>query len=207
MMKKLMFGIGAAALVAMSAPAFAAPINAPGTFVPSAPIVTFDSFDNGTSGPLTVGPLTIDSAPTQAVGTRGYTQFPDIYEGKSFGFTDATFTLSFSEDVMAVGFGLFDPNYLGTKIEAFDRFDNLLEAIAPPPLGPTGGVFSTYVGFSRAVADIATIIVTPQAGDLLAIDNIAWKTGDVSEVPLPATLWLMVAGLGGLGMVRRYKKT
>lgn len=203
MFKKLAIALTSGLFCAASA-ALATPINTPGTFTPSAPIVDFESFAVGTAGPITVGDMTV-SAPGQTVRAQGYTQYPDIFEGQYFGFAPVVFTLDFAVDMMAVGFGLFDPNFANTKIEAYDRGGSLVETLFPPT-GPTGGVFSTYVGFSRTEGDIAKIVVTPQSGDLLAVDNIAWKTA-MAAVPVPASIWLMVAGLGGLGALRRSRRS
>lgn len=195
-----------AASIALAAPAaMAATINMPGTFTPSAPVEDFEGYAIGATGPITSGIMTVSTSGSWSVRGQAYTQYADIFEGQYFGQGADSFTISFSTDIMAVGFGLFDPNFANTKVEAYDRAGNLLESLAPP-LGPPGGSFSTYVGFSRVEGDIASILVTPQAGDLLAVDNISWKVAELSQVPLPASLWMLGAALGGLRLSRSRKK-
>ncbi|ARE39929.1 hypothetical protein RGUI_1788 [Rhodovulum sp. P5] len=183
------------------AQAGATPVTALGDFTPTAPVVTFEDVADGTTGPLTFGPLTVSSSPNQTVGTRGYTQYAGIYEGKSYGFGVVTFYLDFAVDMAAVGLGLFDPNYANTRVMAYDRSGTLIETVYPDK-GPTGGVFSTYTGVMRAEGDIARLVVTPQAGDLLAIDNIGWATA-APAVPLPSAALLLLGGFGALGALRR----
>ncbi len=200
----------ALAIALIGGAAQAATINTPGTFAPTQAIVDFEDTAAATFGPLTFGDLTISAAASgQRVNRQGFTQFPDIFEGQYFGFAATTFTLAFAVDVSDVGFGLFDPNVQGTRIDAFDRAGNLLETLMPP-LGPTGGVFSTYVGFSRATGDIARVQAVAAGNDILGVDTIAWRTAAAappSPIPVPASLPLLLAGIGGLGWVARRRRS
>jgi len=200
---KTILAAGATAL-ALATPALAAPITAPGTFVADE-TVTFDGFAVGTSGPISVGDMTV-SADNWIVRAQGFTQHVDIFEGQYFGQGVNVITLSFLRNVTHVGFGLFDPNIPTTSLSAFDRAGNLLETMFPVT-GPPGGGTSSYVGFERALGDIASVVVTPQGGDLLGIDTISWQLAvPVSQVPLPAAGFVLVGALGGLFGLRRRKQ-
>lgn len=150
-------------------------------FTPSAPIVDFETISVGTTGPITVGPMTVSGA-NMFVRAQNFTQVPEVFEGRYFGQFVSTITLDFAVDMFEVGFGLFDPNIDGTVVQAFDRAGNLLETIAPP-LGPTGGVFSIYVEFNRSQGDIARVLAIPAATDVLGIDNIAWNSTAPTKLP------------------------
>src|SRR6056297_1949204 len=140
---------------AIATSAAAAPVTIPSDFTPDA-VETFEGIALNTSGPIITGPMTVD-APGWLVRAQGFTQYPGIFEGQYFGQSAVTVTITFATDMQAVGFGLFDPNFSGTKVEAFDRSGTLLESVFPPT-GPTGGGFSTFTGVQRATAEIASIV-------------------------------------------------
>lgn len=201
-MKIKTFLTTAATLLTFAVPALAVPISDPGTFTPSAPTVTFDEFDVGTPGPLTVGDMTV-SANGWIVRRQAFTQRPGIFEGQYFGQGAQVVTMTFLKNLTHIGFGLFDPNFGNTQLSAFDRDGNLLETLFPET-GPPGGSFSDYVGFARTQGDIASVVITPQAGDLIGVDNISWRTADMAAVPLPAAAVLLLGALAGLfGLKRR----
>lgn len=194
----------------VATPLAAATISSPGTFTPTQAIVDFEAFAPGTLGPITVGDMTVSGAIAQRVNGQGFTQFPGIFEGNYFGFAGTDYTIAFAVDVTHVGFGLFDPNSPDIDIQALDRGGNVLESFSPPT-GPTGGSFSTYVGFARTIGDIASVrVLQPRGFDLLAVDSIAWRvasaTPPVSEVPLPAAGWLLLGGLAALAGARCRRK-
>lgn len=191
--------LSAMIIAVVAGAAVAAPLTSL-AFTPSAPVVDFESFAVGTSGPIKVGPMTV-SSPSWTVRSQGFTQFPGIFEGQYFGFGPNSFTIEFVGDMRAVGFGLFDPNFSGTRLEVFDRGGTLLETVFPLT-GPIGGGFSTFTGVQRVTAEIARIVVTPQSGDFLAVDTIAWDAG-VPAVPVPPAAGLLIGGLGMLAAVRR----
>lgn len=191
---------------AHTVPVSATPVTALGDFTPSAPVVTFETFAVNTPGPITVGPMTV-SAPGQRVRPQGFTQYAGIFEGRYFGFSFVTFTIDFSDDMMAVGFGLFDANLGGTQVEAFDRNGQSLEVV-DPSMGLQNGIVSTYTGVMRTQGDIARIVVSPQSLDLLAVDNIGWKVaGDgVSTIPLPGAAPALVGSLALLLLLRARRR-
>ena len=83
-----------------------------------------------------------------------------------------TFT---GEPVKEFLLGWGDPNFPGNFLRAYDASDNLLEEI-DIPTGPINGVFATWVGFKRAVPDIARVLVQSANGDDYVIDNIHYNT-------------------------------
>ena len=191
----------------LATPVAAATISSPGTFTPTQAIVDFEAFAPNTLGPITVGDMTVSGSSQQRVYGQGYDQHPGIFEGNYFGFASVTYTIAFAVDVTHVGFGLFDPNLPGIEIQALDRVGNVLESFEPTT-GPTGGSFSTYVGFARAAGDIASVrVVPPAANDLMAVDSIGWRAAPTSPVPVPASGLLLVAGLSGLVALRKRRRS
>ena len=83
-------------------------------------------------------------------------------------------------------------------------------------IGLVGGVaVTTYTGlssgkteyervfpFPNTLIDELQIVVTRQ-GALLELDNFVFSEILSSEVPLPAAVWMFLAGLGGLGFARK----
>jgi hypothetical protein len=181
----------------------AAPILDPAGLTAGATIVTFEEFAVGTSGPLSAGIATISSSRNWGVGAEQFTQYPGIFEGQWYGAGDflpaSSFTIEFSIGVQEFGMGILDPGIAGTQLEAFDGAGESLETLAPI-LGPSGGVFSSFAGFSRVLADIRKVVLTPADGDFVGIDTVSFNVG-VAVMPLPAALPLFAGGLALLGLL------
>ena len=62
--------------------------------------------------------------------------------------------------------------------------------------------YETASGFPNTLIDELQIIVTHPAA-LLELDNFVFSEVQLSEVPLPAAVWMFLAGLGGLGFARK----
>ncbi|NLE06141.1 MAG: PEP-CTERM sorting domain-containing protein [Crenarchaeota archaeon] len=195
----------------------AALISAPNQLSPESIVITFDELPVGTNEPVTINGVTFtdnNASTTSGIQPQGWTQHPGIFEGQYFGLGkgDRGFIIDFNGvTVSEFGMGIFDPNYTGNTLTAYDINNNVLETITSNvdpefPVGPPGGSFSTFVGFTRATNDIARLELRHVTGDWLGIDNVTFNR-QTSSVPEPSTMWLLSIGMVGvIGNSFRRKK-
>jgi hypothetical protein len=216
--KKMLIGIGTASLFVLfgfNSVTKAAPISSPSQLGAGSTVITFSEVAAGTSEPVTINGVTFtDNNPstTSGVQPQGWTQYPGIFDGQFFGlgYGDRGFIINFNgATVSGFGMGIFDPNYTGNVLTAYDIHNNILETLTSSvdpefPVGNPGGYFSTFVGFKRNTSDIAWLELTNVPGDWLGIDNVTFN-GRTNSAPEPTTMLLFAAGLSGLAVVRRKK--
>lgn len=220
--RRLVAGIVTAGTLGWSSAILAAPITSPLDLV-GGTLINFEAYAAGTAGPITESGATVTGTPAGIAAifdASGYTQFPGIVQGKIFGFTPGvTFNIVFDVPVARVGLGVFDPNYpagsvtLVNTLNAYDAGGNLIESTASGsasfPVGPIGGVFSTYIGFAYATDTIKRIeLVGAGSGEVLGIDNVSFaRVPGVpeTEVPEPGTIGLLLAGVAGLAGFARHR--
>ncbi|MEM1275813.1 MAG: tandem-95 repeat protein, partial [Pseudomonadota bacterium] len=150
--------------------------------VPRAGLITFDEFEAGTGDPISDGFVTISTqADNFTVRNQQFTQFPDVFEGRWLGFGPTLLTLDFADPVSLVSFGLFDPNFLGTTVQAFDGSGNLLQTLTVGqeiPAGSPGGTFSTTVVLAESSDLIASVVIdSTGSADPIGIDTVFYQTG------------------------------
>ena len=200
---------------AYGAPAGAVPITSPGELVGPLTVIDFNSLSPGpVSSPITLSGVTF-SGSLGAINTDSFgasASFPTFVSSIALGIPDAVsalpnYTIAFASPVAQAGFGLFDPNFVGNTINAFDSGGTLLETTSPDALFPPGGSGADYLGFVRSSADIARIEIVAGTGgtsgtvvDALWIDNLSFST---TPVPEPGTTLLVGGGLLGLYGWRR----
>jgi hypothetical protein len=191
----------------------AAPITEPTQLASPQYLIDFNSLTNLVTSPVSLaGGVTITGTSISIVDTDDFaasSSYPSYVSGYALGIPQdpgpgiGIYTIAFASPVWQVGFGLFDPNFAGTLIRAFNAQGALLETTSPDALFPTGGSGADYVGFVRGSADIARIEITPGihtsgSMDALWIDNLAFST-----VPAPGLPALLALGLAGLVLRRR----
>ncbi|NKB19988.1 MAG: PEP-CTERM sorting domain-containing protein [Alphaproteobacteria bacterium] len=213
-----LIGIFIALLFSKLTSAYAVPFNGTGGFSLPTTIIDFESFAQGTAQPSNTD-LSISAefpgapAGSQASGvvvrSQGFTQFPNIFEGQYYGFAAANYFIQFNGTVQEFGMGVFDPNFTGNVLVAYDILGNELERVTSDvdpefPTGSPGGNFSTFVGFSRATADINRIELLVSGNDVLGIDTVTYSPLQAaSSVPEPTTGIVFLSSLIGFQYVRR----
>ena len=201
---------------AYGAPAGAVPITSPGELVGPLRVIDFNSLSPGpVSSPITLSGVTfsgsLSAIDTDPFGATTSASFPTFVSSIALGLPDAVsalpnYTIAFASPVAQVGFGLFDPNFVGNTINAFDSGGTLLETTSPDALFPPGGTGADYLGFVRSSGDIARIEIvaatdtTGTVVDALWIDNLSFST---TPAPEPGTTLLVGSGLLGLFGWRR----
>ena len=203
-------------------PSIAVPFAGTGGFTQSTTVIDFEGFALGTQTPTTAD-VTIhaefDGFPypefvpgNVVVRPEGFTQHAGIFEGQYYGHDTVNFVIEFNGLVQEFGVGIFDPNFAGNALVAYDIFGNELERVttgvdAEFQTGPIGATFSTFVGFTRDTADIKSVRLLRAEGDLLGIDNVTYSAlipATVNDnVPEPGTGLVFLGSLLGLSLLRR----
>lgn len=196
-------------------PASAAPITTPGQLSGAQTFVDFNGLGlGGQMGPIVIGGATFSAATLTVIDTDPYPltgSFPTFVSDRALGIADPdpslpNFTITFAAPVAQVGFGLWDPNFPGNLILAYDSAGNLLETTAPDALFAPGQGGADYLGFVRGSADIKRIEIVASVQnsilDALWIDNLSYSA---NPVPEPGSLLLMGSGLLGVASLRRWR--
>jgi hypothetical protein len=205
------------------ASAEAVPFSGTSGFTQPTTIIDFDSFTVGNQTPTTAdatihaefqGFAYPEFTPLDVhVRSQGFVQHAGIFEGQYYGFNAVDYVIEFNGLVQEFGIGIFDPNFAGNALIAYDVFGNELERVttgtdAEFQTGPIGGSFSTFLGFTRDTADIKSIRLSRAEGDVLGIDSVTYSAlaplteGDDS-IPEPETSLIFLGSLLGLGLIRR----
>jgi hypothetical protein len=198
-----------------AAPVGATPITSPDDLVGPQTVIDFNSLSPGSiTSPIVLSGVTF-SGNLSAIDTDLFgasTSFPTFVSSMALGLADGdpsppNYTIAFASPVAQVGFGLFDPNFFGNAINAYNSGGDLLETTSPDALFPPGGSGADYLGFVRGSADIARIEIVAAFGgasgtvlDALWVDNLSFSS---TPVPAPSTLLLISVGLLGLHCQRR----
>ncbi|QIE40536.1 VPLPA-CTERM sorting domain-containing protein [Rhodobacteraceae bacterium SC52] len=156
--------------------------------------VSTATFDTLTGTPT--APLTLTSAATTANNIGIYTSGSQtIYGDVSNQIGEGALSILFSTVTDVFGLEVVGANSGTFTVAFFDTVGSLLDSITQTA---TNGFF----GFRSSSADIAGVSITNDDPAGLAYDNVTFNS-NVSSVPLPAALPLMVAGLGALAFARR----
>lgn len=204
--------IGALALSAVAGISSADIINNESQMTIGSSLMTFEDMPVGTlgAGPVRIGNITFSSTGGLSIASiAGYAADGTVVNNRTLQPVSSPLvgppnhyvplTMTFDNAVAEVGFGWFDPNFEGNKIEAYDGNGNLLET-GYVALGPIGGVGAAFIGVRRETNDIKSVrIINPSIDDVYSIDNIRTST-----IPTPGVAGSLAAG--GLLALRRKRK-
>ncbi len=204
--------IGTLALSAVAGLAQADIINHEDQMSTGASLMTFEDMPVGTlgAGPVRIGNITFSSAGGVAiVSVAGYAANGAVVYNNTLQPVASPvvgppnhyvpLTMTFDNAVAEVGFGWFDPNFEGNRIEAYDGSGNLLE-VGFVALGPIGGMEAAFIGVKRSANEIKSIVViNPAIEDVYSIDNIRTNT-----IPTPGAALSLAAS--GMIALRRKRK-
>lgn len=183
-------------------------------FEASASALTTEDF-NGVAGQpsfsgtsLSVGGLSLITTGTPSSGERNAidqppAQFPEFsIDGTAFANVllnggDDTFTINFASPVTA-----FFADFGGLN-DGFERSQIIVGGdVISVPVTP-GDEIRGFGFISDMLFSSVSITDANGDNDGFSVDNVSFGGGDVSPVPLPATLPLLLGGLLALGLVRR----
>jgi|GEM_PF-2046760 len=111
------------------------------------------------------------------------------------------------------GVGVYANTFDGGKIQVFDGYDGTGNLLGEAAYGNAGGNAAFNFGAITSNVLIRSVIFTCEFNGDLACGVIdpQWGTGtsfsSVSDVPLPAAAWLLLAGIGGLVGVGRFSRS
>ncbi|MDV7144883.1 VPLPA-CTERM sorting domain-containing protein [Tropicimonas sp. TH_r6] len=204
MFKKIQYTLIAAGLsVAITGSSAEAAVIALDAF--DADAVTYD-FSNATLNATTAGngfvSFSDGNVSTAYVAPQSGLTYTNNTTGGSTG--GGFLRMDFAELVSAIGFdGHY--NYAPVLFQVFDADDNLLDSslTSPTGYGPITGFFGLDVGANLISYALASV---PDRDSIhnLYMDNVIYQ--QVAAVPLPASLPMILVGLGGLGVVSRRRK-
>lgn len=178
-------------------------VSDPGDFANPTILEGFEGFALGTLLPVTSGILTVDSGNAGndvTLSNAGSITTPGIIEGKYFWDNgDAVdYTFTFSEGISQFGVGIYGMQFGGNSLSLFDESDNLIKTFG----GIAGAGFNQaqFAGFQGSDFDVHKVVLDFGGVDAVGIDNVYYSP---ATIPVPAALPLLMAGLGGLALMRR----
>ena len=170
-------------------------IGSPVAAIPGGTVEGFDSTTAGLYSALTFGNVTITSIGdpftigTDFNGSYNTSGGQSLYN--DFDYTPLSFRFDFATAVDAFAFNWGASDYVW-YLDAFDSVGTLLDTLAISPTYGSGA--GEYFGIAATGISYATLFTT--SGDYVFIDN--FTSGAVAPIPVPASLPLLLAGLGAL---------
>jgi len=161
-----------------------------------ATVETFNSVANGSYSSLSVPGATIVGNTVISSSNGGYGRGGNNFHN-NYGDTQS-FDIVFDDTVDA--FGIWGGAYnTGWNFSVYDSLDNLLESVAVP----SSCCASTFFGI--AYSGIAKVTLSNTKSDYVVFDDLTFKASGVSEVPVPAALFMFAPALLGFLGLRRKK--
>ena len=190
------------------------------TLITTNSMTVTDDFSNYTSGwNFTSGPITLNSGAvwsttygSSVIGNSSYglagngswNSARNGYTGLNTNIGSMTFLLPQEVNYVGGFINYATSNYADVIMEALDIYGNVLEsyninqlaAISTPNTTNQGA----FRGISRTTFDISSLRVS---NGYVVLDDLTFGDAKVSDVPVPATLWLVGLGITLLGFSKR----
>ena len=106
--------------------------------------------------------------------------------------------VAFGLPLQGVGFWYLDSEFAGNSVTVYGAAN---AELATYPLAFPSPAMWQFIGFTSAAADITRISVTIGGADMVALDSL-----QLAAVPEPASLTLMLAGLGWWGFAAQRRR-
>ena len=171
------------------------------------PAISFPGSTGAITANLTGGGSSIVSSP----GAGRFATSGSSYVQTTGG---GDFTVTFSSAIAAFGFFGTDIGDIGNSLvlQLTDTLNNITQLAVGNTVGATSGSL-LYFGFIDTATSYTQIkfLNQPGGGDIFGFDDMT--IGDTAQivnppaVPLPAAAWLLLGALGGLGAMKRRKKS
>lgn len=185
----------------------AVPITSPlDPALSGANVVTFESQALGSYPSLTIGGVTITGAGDLTISNDGNAQYvPPQDQFLDNRLYSGSFTFSFSNLVTAFGLQIGATN-APWQMTAYDSSNNVIDTLGiPDQVSSLAYPYTGFYGLGEGSPTIKSFTLSSSSSDWIVLDDLYYTDQRTNNVPEPASITLLAAGLLGFGALRRKK--